>query len=211
MWTLARLAVPVSMILLVGAVAPKVAWAQPADVADEEPPSLNHRYQAGLSVMPGIGYRVIVPYAEHKECGDSSREPGKRVCTSAAPFFIDVQASLGVSRRIDVLIDLRFGIGKDPATYALGSRQFAVAPGIRVWLDQDVALKFYTTLQALYDSTDYGAHLPSSDYGLRNSNGLMYDVNRNVGFFFQFGESFGLRRWFRIELDAGLGFQVRYP
>jgi hypothetical protein len=136
---------------------------------------------------------------------------GKRVCTSAVPFFMDLQASFGVSRRIDLLIDLRFGLGKDPATYALGSHQFAVAPGFRVWLDQDVALKFFTTLQALYDSTDYGGVVASSDFGLRNSNGLMYDVIRNVGFYFQFGETFGLRRWFRIELDAGLGVQVRFP
>jgi hypothetical protein len=193
------------MIVLGSAVAPNVARAA-APVQ-----TLDHRYQTGLSLLPGVGYRVIVPYADRKECGDSSREPGKRVCTSAVPFFIDLQASFGVSRRIDLLVDLRFGVGDDPATYALKSNQFAVAPGFRVWLDQDVPLKFYTTLQVLWDSTNYGGHLPTHDFGLRNSNGLMYDVIRNVGFYFQFGETFGLRRWFRIELDAGLGVQVRFP
>jgi hypothetical protein len=201
---IARLIVPLSMILLGGAVAPKVAWGQAA----RAPGPLDHRHQTGLSLMPGLGYRVIVPYNEGEPCGDSSGDASKRVCTSAVPFFLDLQVSFGVSRRIDLVTDLRFGIGKDPASK---TRQFALAPGFRVWLDQDVQLKFYTTVQFLYDSTDYHGVLPRHDFGIRNSNGLMYDVIRNVGFFVQFGESFGFRRWFRIELDAGLGVQVRFP
>jgi hypothetical protein len=194
------------MILAGSAVSPKLALAETT-----APRALDHRHQTGLALMPGLGYRVIVPYADHKDCGDSSGDRGKRVCTSAVPLFLDLQLSFGVSRRIDLVVDLRFGLGKDPATYALGSHQFALAPGFRVWLDQDVALKFYTTVQALYDSTDYGGFVAKSDFGIRNSNGLMYDVIRNFGCYLQFGESFGFRRWFRIELDAGLGVQVRFP
>jgi hypothetical protein len=194
--------VPLSMILLGTAVAPKLARAEMA------PATLDHQHQTGLALMPGLGYRVIVPYAENKPCGDSSRDASKRVCTNMVPFFVDLQLSFGVSRRVDLLTDLRFGLGEDPASH---THQFALAPGVRFWLDQDVAVKFYTTLQFLYDHTDYKRILPSNDFGLRNSNGVMYDVIRNVGFFFQFGESFGFRRWFRIELDAGLGVQVRLP
>ena len=51
----------------------------------------------------------------------------------------------------------------------------------------------------------------NSDYGVRNANGLMYDPIRNVGFYFQFGETIGLARWFRIDLDVGLGAQIRFP
>jgi len=203
MRTIARLILPLSMILLGGAVAPKVAWAEAA------PAQLDHWHQTGLALMPGIGYRVIVPYRDDLPCGDSSRDATKRVCTSAVPFFLDLQLSFGLSRRIDLLADLRFGLGEDPASK--GAHQFALAPGVRVWLDQDVALKFYTTVQLLYDGTDYHGSVASNDFGFRNANGLMYDVIRNVGFFFQFGESFGFRRWFRIELDAGLGVQVRFP
>jgi hypothetical protein len=201
----ARLIVPLSMILLGGAVAPKVARGQGAARA---PVPLDHRHQTGLALMPGLGYRVVVPYRDNLPCGDSSNDASKRVCTSAVPFFLDLQLSFGVSRRIDVVADLRFGIAEDPASK---TNQFALAPGIRVWLDQDVQLKFYTTVQLLYDRTDYHGVVASNDFGIRNSNGLMYDVIRNVGFFFQFGESFGFRRWFRIELDAGLGVQVRFP
>jgi hypothetical protein len=203
---IARLIVPLSMILLGGAVAPKVAWGQ---AAARPPVQLDHRHQTGLSLMPGLGYRVIVPYKENKPCGDSSRDASKRVCTNAVPFFLDLQLSFGISRRIDLLTDLRFGLGEDPA--AKGAHQFAVAPGFRVWLDQDVPVKFYTTVQLLWDSTDHFGVVARHDFGVRNANGVMYDVIRNVGFFFQFGESFGFRRWFRIELDAGLGVQVRFP
>ncbi|HXU82689.1 MAG TPA: hypothetical protein VN914_14905 [Polyangia bacterium] len=190
------------MIVLGTAVAPKLARAELA------PAALDHHNQGGVSLMPGLGYRVIVPYSDNKTCGDSSGDAGKRVCTNMVPIFLDLQLSFGVSRRIDLITDLRFGLGKDPAS---NTHQFALAPGVRFWLDQDVALKFYTTVQLLYDNTDYHGVLASNDFGLRNSNGLMYDVIRNVGFFFQFGESFGFRRWFRIELDAGVGIQVRFP
>jgi hypothetical protein len=195
------------MIGLLGAVAPKVQ-AQTVGVVQSVPPQLDHRHQTGLSLMPGIGYRIIVPYQERKDCLDSSKDPSKRVCTNGVPFFIDLQLSFGVTTRLDLIADLRFGVVKDISS----SRQFAVAPGVRVWLDPDINLKFYTTAQALWDGTDYPpGSVPSNDFGLRNSNGLMYDMIRNVGFYVQFGESIGFRRWFRIELDAGLGVQVRFP
>lgn len=216
----ARVIVILSMIGPGAAVAAKVQAAEPAappepapaapeagpSVATTPPPRLDHRHQTGLALMPGIGYRVIVPYEDGKDCGDAD-DPGRRVCANGVPFFLDFQVSFGVTKRIDVILDLRFGVGKPD----FHKRQFAVAPGVRFWLDQDVALKFYTTVQPLYDSTDYYGTVPTSDFGLRNSNGLMYDVIRNVGFYFQFGETIGLRRWFRMEIDAGLGVQVRYP
>ena len=46
---------------------------------------------------------------------------------------------------------------------------------------------------------------------MRNANGLMYDPIRNAGFYVQFGETIGFARWFRIDLDVGLGAQIRFP
>jgi hypothetical protein len=203
MRTRTRLLWALSMIALGGAVAPNLALAAPPDE------SLEHYHQTGLGLMPGLGYRVIAPYKENQTCGDSSGVASKRVCTSGVPAFLDLQLSFGVSQRLDLLVDLRFGLAHDPAT--VSSHQFALAPGLRVWLDHDAPLKFYTTVQLLYDSTDYSEKVATNDFGLRNSNGLMYDAIRNVGFYVQFGESFGFRRWFRIELDAGVGVQVRFP
>ncbi len=187
------------MILSGLTVAPQVASAQ----------VLDHRYQTGVSVMPGIGYSVIVPYQEGKDCGDSSGEPSKRVCTNKVPFFLDFQLSFGVSSRVDLITDLRVGIGGQAVTNA---HQFAFAPGLRVWIDQDASTKLYTTIQAVFDTTpQHRVGIPNTDFGLRNANGFMYDVIRNVGFFAQFGETIGFKRWFRIELDVGAGVQVRFP
>lgn len=207
----ARVILALSMIVLGPTVARNVA-AQPASgpvPVMQRPPQLDHRYQTGLAVMPGLGYRVIVPYDEHKDCGDSSGNASKRVCTNKVPLFLDTQLSFGATSRLDLVVDLRFGLERDPVT---NNRQFSLAPGIRVWLDQDVNLKFYTTLQLLMDTTEQKqSGIPDTDFGIRNSNGLMYDVIRNVGFYLQFGESAGFRRWFRLELDLGLGVQVRFP
>jgi hypothetical protein len=176
------------------------------------PAESNHKFQTGLSIMPGSGYRLIVPYKEHQFCGDSSGVSAKRVCAHSVPIFLDFQLSFGVAARADLIADIRFGLQSDPAVSR--NHQFALAPGLRFWLDQDVALKFYTTLQFVYDYTDFssaGSGISSSDYGVRNANGLMYDPIRNVGFFVQFGETIGFARWFRVDLDIGLGAQIRFP
>jgi hypothetical protein len=175
------------------------------------PAQVNHKFQTGFALMPGTGYRLIVPYKERQFCGDQSGVTTKRVCAHYVPVFLDLQLSFGVANRADILLDLRFGLQSDPATP--GNHQFVVAPGLRFWLDQDVALKFYTTLQFVYDHTNFATSgdTRSSDVGMRNANGLMYDPIRNVGFFVQFGETIGFMRWFRIDLDVGVGAQLRFP
>ena len=167
---------------------------------------MNHVGQAGISIMPGTGYRLVVPYGDIR-CGDSSGNVSKRVCTHILPFFLDLQLSYGAFPRLDFIVDLRFAIQKDPAT--ANSHQVALAPGIRYWVDQGVALKFYATGQAIYDHTDY-IQVSKSDFALRNADGLMYDAIKNLGFFFQVGWTVGLARWFRLEFDAGLGMQIRF-
>jgi len=176
-------------------------WGRPAEI--------NHARQFGLSLMPGSGYRVVIPYQDNTFCGDSSGNQGnRRVCTHALPFFLDLQLSFGIYARLDFIVDLRFALQKDPVTR--DSHEFALAPGFRYWLDQGVALKFYATGQAVYDYVDY-IGVKKGDFALRNADGLMYDPIKNVGFFFQIGWTMGLIRWFRMELDAGLGVQVRFP
>ena len=173
------------------------------------PAEANHYGQFGLSIMPGSGYRVIVPYTDGIHCGDSSGNINRRACAHILPFFLDIQPSFGLHRRLDLIVDLRFALQHDPATN--NSHQFALAPGVRYWLDQDVALKFYATGQFVYDYTNYGGVVKNSDWGLRNADGLMYDAIKNVGFFVQVGWTMGFSRWFRLEFDAGLGVQLRFP
>jgi hypothetical protein len=86
-------------------------------------PSLLHKNQFGIAIMPGIGFRIIAPYKEMVSCG----EQAKRVCTGLLPFFLDVQPSFGFAEHWDVIVDLRFGIMTDFTQ----SRELAVAPGVR--------------------------------------------------------------------------------
>jgi hypothetical protein len=166
-------------------------------------PSLTHAYQLGLSVLPGTGYRVIAPYAEGVYCGQQA----KRVCTGLLPFFLDTQASFGFAQHWDVLVDLRFGIVSD----FTHSHEFAVAPGVRYWVDPDLSVKFYATIQGVFDATTQSTNVRSNDFGVRNANGFMFEVMRNLGFFVQFGETIGLARWMRFEIDGGVGVQARMP
>jgi hypothetical protein len=190
---------------------PQIPTSQPAAKSASlsgRPAGVSHARQFGFSIMPGTGYRVLVPYRDGIMCGDSSGNQSKPVCTHILPFFLELQLSYGIYSRLDFIVDLRFGIQKDPVT--ADSHEFALAPGFRYWLDQGVALKFYVTGQAVYDYVDYLA-VSKGDFALRNADGIMYDAIRNVGFFFQVGWTMGFARWYRMELDAGLGVQVRFP
>ena len=167
-------------------------------------PSLLHKNQFGIAVMPGIGFRVIAPYKEMVSCG----EQAKRVCTGLLPFFLDVQPSFGFAEHWDVIVDLRFGIMTDFTQ----SRELAVAPGVRYWVDNDLETKFYATIQGVFDATaQHNTAVRGTDLGVRNANGFMFDVMRNLGIYLQFGETIGFVRWLRVEIDAGVGVQVRIP
>jgi len=169
-----------------------------------KPPSLYHRDQFGLSLMPGSGYRIIAPYKDGVPCGQT----GMRVCAGWLPFFIDGQVSFGFANHWDVLVDLRFGVAADFSQ----SHQFAVAPGVRYWVDADQPAKFFTTIQGVYDlNPQHDPGVKDYDFGLRNANGFMFEVMRNLGFYLQFGETVGLVRWLRFEIDGGIGVQARFP
>jgi hypothetical protein len=167
-------------------------------------PSLVHLDQFGLAVLPGSGYRIIAPYQDMVPCGQQN----KRVCTGWLPFFIDVQPSFGLGRHWDALVDLRFGVVADFSQ----SHQFAVAPGFRYWVDPDLDTKFFTTLQGVYDvNPQHDPGTKDYDFGVRNANGFMFEVMRNLGFYLQFGETMGFVRWLRFEVDGGIGVQARFP
>jgi hypothetical protein len=169
-----------------------------------QPPSLVHADQFGVSVLPGTGYRIIAPYKDNVSCGQMAN----RVCTGWVPFFIEAQPSFGFARHWDVIVDLRFGVAAD----FNGSHEFAVAPGVRYWVDPDLPTKFFATFQGVYDlNPQHDPGVKDYDFGVRNANGLMLELMRNLGFYLQFGETLGLVRWLRFEVDGGLGVQARFP
>jgi len=172
-------------------------------------PSLSHDMQFGLAVMPGDGYRVIVPYSRDvTDCGDHA-QMASHVCGSRAPMFLDLQPSFGVDDSWDIIVDLRLGLEKDFNTF----RPFFVMPGFRYWLESETHVKFFTTLQFVYDGTQQQPTTKHtrSDFGARNANGLMIEVMRNLGVYFQFGETLDFVRWFSITVDGGIGVQARMP
>jgi hypothetical protein len=197
-------------------VAPAPAGVPPATPPADQPAvktfaklnkmTMTHYQQFGIALLPGTGYRGIFPYQEMINCG----QPGKRVCTGRLPWFLDVQPSFGFGDRWDVLIDLRFGLEQD----FTGTHQFAVAPGVRYWVDPEEHTKFFATLQIAWDTTPQHAAATLShndDVALRNSNGFMFEVMRNFGVYVQFGETIGFLRWLRFEVDGGVGVQARLP
>jgi hypothetical protein len=170
-----------------------------------EAPTMSHRMQFGIAVLPGTGYRGIFPYQEMVDCGKT----GNRVCTGRLPTFLDVQPSFGFANHWDALFDLRFGLEQDFTR----SRELAFAPGVRYWVDPEEHAKFFATVQVAFDTTpQVAANLTHrDDVALRNSNGFMFEVMRNFGAYVQFGETIGFVRWLRFEIDAGVGVQARLP
>jgi len=186
------------------AAAPAVAA---APVERKLVPSLSHFLQFGLAVMPGGGYRIVFPYKENIDCGDANSGMA-RVCTSRVPFFIDLQPSFGISEGWDFLVDVRLGFEQNVFRH----HEVLLMPGFRYWLDPQNHLKFFTTLQLAYDATKQSTStVSSSDVGVRNSNGLMVEIMRNFGVYFQFGETVGFVRWLSFNVDAGIGIQARVP
>lgn len=169
-----------------------------------KPPALDHRDQFGLSLLPGTGYRVIAPYKDGIPCGQQNT----RVCSGRLPFFLEVQPSFGFGRHWDLIVDLRFGVEADFSQ----SHEFSVAPGFRYWVDPELPAKFFATLQGVYDlNPQHDPGVKDYDFGVRNANGFMLEVMRNLGFYLQFGETLGLVRWLRFEVDGGIGIQARFP
>jgi hypothetical protein len=199
-----------------GAMPSDAPASRPTETASATPPrmvaSLSHDLQFGLALLMGDGYRGIFPYDKDIACGDA-KSNDNRVCTNRAPAFLDLQPSFGLSDRWDFLADLRFGLTKDFNTY----HQFYVMPGFRYWLDPQSQVKFFSTLQLAYDRSKQNnppnaPHVISdNDLGFRNSNGLMVEVMRNFGVYFQFGETVGFYRWLSFMADAGIGVQARVP
>lgn len=195
----------VCAVLVVGV--PAVAGAQDA----ESSVSMTHKGQFGVHVQPGVGYRVLFPYNE-EYCGQSA----KSVCTGRSPTFVELGLSFGVSRSVELLADFRYGVEGDfvlPASSADAPHALVVAPGVKVYMDEEGTTKFFSTLQVAFDFTDFSGALVAEgmDVGLRNVNGVQIDLHRTFGIYLHFGETIGFVRWLRFELDAGIGLQARFP
>lgn len=197
-------------------VAPDPSEPVPAKTA---PVRLSHHKQFELSIRLVEGLRAIAPYNGDEFCGDVDVTRANQfaaVCTGRTPFSIDLELGYGVSRKVDAFIELRLGLesdfGASPSDVD-GTRQFHISPGARFFFADAGSSKLFTTAQIVLDTSGYrnvaGGEL-SADFGVRNMNGLWFDLDKAYGFYFFVGETATFARWLRFELEAGVGFQGRY-
>jgi hypothetical protein len=208
------------LVAFVLVLAASVAGATSSARADEYGIRSSHMGQFGLSGELATGYRVLIPYNE-EYCGETNSEGRKAVCTGRAPFTLDLGLSYGLNPKVELLASLRLGLEQDFGEVgANGPRARGFAAGIRIFLESEGTLKFFSTIEGVVDTTDYsrttvggnGSGVSSgADFGVRNVNAFEIDLHRTFGVYVHFGETATFVRWMHFELSAGIGAQVRFP
>lgn len=199
---------------------PKLITPTKAPVAESETAGpFSHQGQLELSLRIALGLRALAPYSDTVYCGavDKTTSTGNApVCTGRAPFSLDLEFGYGVGRKIDAFLEVRLGLEKDfgstPAT-SDGPHIFHVSPGARIFFSEARRTKLFTTGQVVLDFAGYkdAAGLNRSiDFGIRNLNGLWFDLHKAYGLYVFVGETATFVRWLRFELEAGIGIQGRY-
>lgn len=187
--------------------------------AEGAAPSTDHARQFGFSTRVGVGLRGVATYDDADYCGKRSPDTASgnaAVCIARAPISLDFEASYGFARHREVLLELRLGLERDFGAVAGmdGPRVHFLAPGVRFFFSEAKTSKLFTQGQLVIDFSSYDDAAGQGrgvDVGVRNLNGLWFDLHRAYGFYAYVGETLTLRRWIMGELEAGIGFQARYP
>ncbi len=172
----------------------------------------SHEGQFGIYAQVGIGYRALFRYQSNQFCGQA----GQAVCTGTEPPFMEIGLDYAVSRQVELLAEVRFGLSDDfkPST-STGSapKELGFNPGVKIYLDETGTTKLFTTFQIAIDRTNYAVDnvAAPTDIGLRNVNGFQFDVHRTFGIYLHLGETLSFVRWASVALDGGIGMQVRFP
>jgi hypothetical protein len=181
--------------------------------------STDHAGQFGFSGRVSIGLRGIATYDDTDYCGKRSPDTStgfSPACIGRAPMSLDLEASYGFGRHRELLVEFRVGLERDfgrvPDTD--GPRVHFVAPGVRFFFNEAKTSKLFTQVQLVVDFSSYkdpSGEDRGADYGFRNLNGLWFDLHHAYGFYVYIGETLTLQRWIMGSLEAGIGFQGRYP
>jgi hypothetical protein len=173
----------------------------------------SHRRQVSLHLQGGVGYRGIFPYDE-EFCGELEDDgTTKSPCLGRSPFSMDIGLAYGLTRRLEILVEGRLGVERDIGEDLdddEGPHAVSLAPGIKGYFAEIGSMMLFATLQVAVDFTGYG-QIDETDIGVRNVDGLHYDLNDNFGLFLFVGNQVGFVRWLRFEVEAGLGVQLRVP
>jgi len=163
---------------------------------DEEPPpgmSKAHLYQLGLAVRAGTGYKTVAPYSEGQHCGEVNENgKDKRVCGDRQPVWLEISPSFGITKSLEILIDVRLTLEDDFAD----TKGFYISPGIKYYATPHGVFKFFASGQLVFDYQDMeestklkDVGLASFDFGIRSALGIQFDVHKNFGFYLQGGIS----------------------
>jgi len=203
-------------VLLVVAI---LAAAPAARGDDSLPGPEQHKGQLGVSLRLGTGIRGIAPFDSKEYCGksDSTAAYGNApVCTARSPLALDLELGYGVTSAIDLLVELKLGLERDfgPTPNADGPRVVQLAPGARFFFSEAKRTKLFIQPELVLDFTGYkndtGGDL-GTNIGARSLEGFWIDLHRAYGLYFWAGQTIEVTKWFSFELDAGIGFQGRYP
>jgi hypothetical protein len=189
----------------------------PQHKASADEPGPAHLHQVGLGLQLAVGMRAINPYQD-TYCGavGDNGSSNQAYCLARTPMTLDFELTFGVKATLEALLEVRVGVERDfgQVPTAQGPHVLQLAPGARFFFAESGRSKFFSTAQAVLDTTGYtnaGGEDRGVDIGLRNINGFMFDFQRHYGAYLFFGEELGFKRWLSATLEAGIGFQGRYP
>ena len=190
-----------------------LALTSTAHADDSEPPVTFHKGQFGVSARLGLGVRGIATYENTVYCGktDPQAEHGfASVCTGRTPLSLDLEASYGVTRSIELVLELRLGIESEfgPAPGADGPRPLHLSPGARFFFSEAKRTKLFVQPQIVFD---FAGHERGNDFGVRGLQGFWIDLHRSYGLYFYIAETLQFSRWLSAAFEGGIGFQGRYP
>jgi hypothetical protein len=184
----------------------------------KEPPPAGHEGQFGLGLQLAVGMRAINPYQESTFCGTvgDNGNMNQAYCLARTPMTLDFELTYGARPNLEALLEVRIGVESDfgQAPGASGPNVHQFAPGARFFFSESGRSKFFSTAQLVFDTSGYkesGGGDRGFDLGVRNINGFMFDFKRSYGAYIFFGEELGFKRWLSASLEAGIGFQGRYP
>lgn len=179
-----------------------------------------HAGQIGVSARLALGMRGTATYHDTDYCGSTSTDTNTGnapVCLTRAPLALEVEMAYGVGRKVDLLLEMKIGLESDfgsTSTTKDGPHTISLSPGLRYFFAEGRTSKLFTTAQAVFDFSGYkdaAGTARGTDFGVRNLNGVWFDFHRAYGFYIYAGETLSIARWLDLELEVGLGVQVRYP
>jgi hypothetical protein len=183
---------------------------------DEPEPeaSKDHYKQVGVALQIPAGVRLVAPY-DGEYCGDrgGNENVNAEVCVGRAPQTLDFVLAYGVKPNFEVLLELRLGIERDfgMSPTSEGPRLFHWSPGVKFYFSEARVSKLFSTAQLAFDHTGYDHSDVGTEIAVRNVNGFELDLHPSYGLYFFVGEQIAFRRWFEVQVEAGIGIQGRYP